>query len=189
MEELEGGLCVPCSTVYTAPTLPGVQPAVDDPLTKEQSSPMPIHVLPSNCLISWKGFLKNPCGSRNLGCCYRCHWWTWGYPESINNTISLCSFIIYLTSALSYCPSLSAQVSLCSFWRFLCSWPLLYRFSCISLQLLVLKNVTMTCLFKKMIWTTFPKPSQVIVFGGTGLFEMGEAGYRCNNSKENLVSG
>lgn len=93
---------------------------------KSRAPQRPCMYFPLNVLFPERAFFFfYPCGSRNLGCCYRCRWWTWGYPESINNTISLCSFIIYLTSALSYCPSLSAQVSLCSFWRFLGSWPLL----------------------------------------------------------------
>lgn len=54
-----------------------------------------------------------------------------------------------------------------------------YRFRWFSLQLFVLKIVTMTFLSKKVIQTTFSRPSQVPWNGG--------AGNQCNNPKENLV--
>lgn len=89
--------------------------SVDGAVTKKQSSPALFKYCSLNVLFPERAFYL--CRSRNLGCYCRCCWWTWGYSEHINSTIPLCSFIIYLTSALSYYPSLSAQVSLCSLWR------------------------------------------------------------------------
>lgn len=148
----------------------------------------PFKDFPLNVFISWKGFFI--CRSRNLGCYYRCRWWTWGYPESINSTISLCSFIIYLTCALILFFAI-CSVSLRSCWRFLAAKPC-YRFRRMGLQLFALKKCNRDSLLQEDDSNHIFRTKPGACLWGDKINRDGGwwgAGYQCNSSKENLVSG
>lgn len=88
-----------------------------------------------------------------------------------SHMLDICPKLLFFTICSSQ-PTVSLEIS----------WPNpCYRFRWFSLQLFVLKIVTMTSLSKKVIQTTFSRPSQVPWNG--------RAGNQCNNSKENWFQG